>query len=60
MTTLNGKVWADPRETKRKRFKAWLTVENGFLRTVICKRFPTRKAATDWLKARRVENVYQF
>lgn len=60
MAKFTGKVWADAREKKRHRFHAWLEIDNGFLPDFVCKKFPTRKAATDWLKSRRVENVYQF
>lgn len=60
MAKFIGTVRADPLEKKRKRFKAWLAVDNGFLPNIQCKKFPTRRAATEWLAQRRVENPYQF
>lgn len=60
MAKITGKVWADPRNSKRSRFKAWLTVDNDFLPLITRKTFSTRKAAIDWLTARRVRFVRHF
>ena len=60
LSEFTGKVWPDPREKKRRRFHAWLEVDGVSRPYLMRKKFSTRKAATDWLIARRVENVKQF
>jgi DNA primase catalytic subunit len=41
-----GRVWPEPKQTKRKRFCAWF--ERGM--DIRVKHFKTRRAAHDWLR----------
>ena len=45
-----GRVWADPKKPKRKRFVAWF--ERGI--DIEVRHFPTRRSAHEWLDSRAI------
>ena len=45
-----GRVWPDPKKSKRRRFVAWF--ECGM--NIEVRHFPTRRAAHDWLALRAI------